>query len=373
MTSYEQIYAFDNLYSAHRAAARGKRGTNEVVRFECNLARNLWALHDELEAKTYRIAPYQTFIVHDPKRREVQALSFRDRVVQHSLCDNVLAPYIEPRLIYDCAACRMGKGAGFAIERLKGFMRSFWRQHGTNGWFLKCDVRKYFESIDHMVLKRKLLRFPDDDMRAFLYQVLDSYHAGTGKGLPLGNQSSQWFALWYLDPLDRLVKEQLRVKYYTRYMDDLVLLHQDKGFLRECLARMKNLAHDGLHLEFNEKTQIFPVSQGVDYLGWHFYLTETGKVVQRLRTSNKRRLKRRIRKLQDQYAAGEIEADEAFRILEGYQGHLEQGDTYALREQLLGNLVLKRTSGNACGFSWTGHDIPSFPSRHPAPSEFCAL
>ena len=135
-------------------------------------------------------------------------------------------------------------------------------------------------------------------------------------------------------------------KYYTRYMDDLVLLHEDKDFLRECLARMKDLAHNGLHLEFNEKTQIFPVSQGVDYLGWRFYLTQTGKVVQRLRTSNKRRLKRRIRKLQDQYAAGEIEVDEAFRILEGYRGHLEQGDAHGLGEQLFGNLVLKRTSGN---------------------------
>lgn len=336
MTPYESMASSEHLYAAYRAAARGKHSRDEVIRFELDLAENLWQLHEELAQKTYRVSPYRTFTVFDPKRRTIQALAFRDRVVQCSLCNNVLAPFFEPRLVYDCAACRQGKGTSFAILRLKGFLREHYRSYGTDGWVLKIDVRKYFDSVDHEVLKRLLARYPDDEMRAFLYEIIDSYNAGTGCGLPLGNQSSQWFALYYLDPLDRMVKERFRVKHCTRYMDDMVLVHPSKEYLSACLEELRVFARDELHLEFNQKTQLAPLAQGVDYLGWHFYLTETGKVVQRLRPSNKRRLKRRMRKLRSQIAAGEETPEHVRLVMAGIAGHLRQGHTGALRKRLLG-------------------------------------
>ena len=173
--------------------------------------------------------------------------------------------------------------------------RDFYHKNGTSGWILKCDVRKYFDSVDHAALKAMLNRHPDPEIKAFLDMVIDSYHKDTGKGLPMGNQSSQWFALYYLDRIDRIIKEKYRIKYYTRYMDDLVLIHEDKQYLMECLHEIRGYAEEELKLEFNQKTQIFPICQGVDYLGWHFYLTDTGKVIRRLRTSNKHRFKQRLK------------------------------------------------------------------------------
>lgn len=345
MSEYEKIYQFENLYRAYRLAAKHKHAKAEVVEFELDLARNLWELHDELEARAFQMPRYHKFMIYDPKRREIQALPFRGRVVQHSLCDNVLRPYFESRLIYDCAACRAGKGTHFAMDRLSGFLRDFYKKHSTQGWFLKCDVRKYFESIDHDTLKYLLRRFPDAEMRGFLYQIIDSYNGDVGRGLPMGNQSSQWFALYYLDGVDRIVKEKYRVHYYTRYMDDLVLVHEDKRHLQACLAEIRRYAAERLKLEFNEKTQIFPISQGVDYLGWHFYLTDTGKVVRRLRTSNKRRFKRRLRAFKAKYRTGELEADAIWRSIASYRGHLKHGHTWKLQSKLLGGFVLTREAG----------------------------
>lgn len=342
MTEYEKIYDFENLYRAYKMAARCKRAKEEVVAFELDLAKNLWALHDELEDGSYNASNYHRFMIYDPKKREIQALAFRGRVVQHSLCDNVLKPYFEKRLIYDCAACREGKGTHFAMKRLNGFLRSFYREHGTGGYFLKCDVRKYFDSIDHDALKYLLRRFPDRDVLAFLHRIIDSFNEDTGKGLPMGNQSSQWFALYYLDGIDRIIKEKYRIKYYTRYMDDLVLIHEDKEYLNACLAELRETAKQRLKLEFNDKTQIFPLSEGVDYLGWRFYLTETGKVIRRLRTSNKRRFKRRLKAFRQKYQKGEMELEAIRQSLASYNGHLQHGHTWKLKEKVYRDFVLVR-------------------------------
>lgn len=342
MTEYEKIYQFANLYQAYRMAARAKHTKNEVIEFELNLAQNLWKLHERLASRTYKASPYHRFMIYDPKLREIQALSFRDRVVQHSLCDNVLKPYFEKRLIYDCAACRVGKGTHFAMNRLTGFLHSFYRQHGTAGYFLKCDVRKYFDSVDHDVLKYLLRKFPDREVRTFLYQIIDSFNGDIGRGLPMGNQSSQWFALYYLDEIDRIIKEKYRIRYYTRYMDDLVLLHHDKAHLQACLAEIREVAAQKYKLEFNEKTQIFPVSEGVDYLGWRFYLTDTGKVIRRLRTSNKRRFKRRLKAFQERYRAGEMDIEDVKRSIASYNGHLKHGHTWKLKSKVYGKFVLTR-------------------------------
>ena len=190
MSEYEKIYRFEHLYAAYRLAARGKRHKAEVIRFELKLSENLWKLHDELEERAYRPAPYYHFTIYDPKTREIQALRFPDRVVQRSLCDNVLRPWFENHLVYDCAACRTGKGTHFAMRRLNGFLSAFYREHGTKGYVLKCDIRKYFDSVDHEVLKGKLRKFPDREVRQYLYQIVDSYNADTGKGLPMGNQTT---------------------------------------------------------------------------------------------------------------------------------------------------------------------------------------
>lgn len=350
MTEYEKIYQFESLYQAYKATIKGKKEKKDVIQFELDLSNQLWKLHDELQMKLYRLGRYHCFQIYDPKKREIQALSIRDRVVQHSICDNVLKPYFEPRLIYDNAACREGKGTRFATDRLTKFMRDFYKEHGTDGYILKFDIRKFFDSIHHEVLKEKLCCISDEEVKELLYHIIDSYAKEPEKdelslrGLPLGNQTSQWFALWYLNGLDRLIKERLRIKYYSRYMDDGILIHEDKAYLSLCLKKMTEYVEQELKLSFNEKTQIFPISQGTDYLGFRFYLTDTGKVIRRLRTSNKKRWKRRLKLYQKQYRQGTKNFEEITRSMKSYQGHLKYGNTYRLRAKVYQSFVLTKHS-----------------------------
>ncbi|MCL2054430.1 MAG: RNA-directed DNA polymerase [Oscillospiraceae bacterium] len=363
MSDYEKMHSFENLYKAHLVARRGKRNKAEVIRFEMNLSENLCKLQETLKNKTYKPQKYKHFMIYEPKERSIFAPDYADRVVQHCLCDNIIMPKLEPRLIYDNAACRIGKGTHFSIDRLSVFMRDFYKNHGTSGYFLKCDIMKYFYSIDHNALKQKLSKVFNEEVYSLLCSIIDSYEVTDGVGLPLGNQASQWFALYYLDAADRLIKEKLRIKYYVRYMDDFILLHHDKEYLRHCLDEIRRICGVELKIELNNKTQIFAVKNGVDYLGWHFYLTDTGKVIRKLKTPNKRRLKRRMKLLQEEYRTGIIDIDDVKRSLVSTHGHLIHGHTYRFREKLYGKTAFSRSQeNNAIKGEKINHERPNNPS-----------
>ena len=324
---YEKLCDFDHLYRAYLASRRGKRSTREVVLFEMDAGPNLARILEELETGTYRFGGYYHFTIHDPKVREIYALHYRDRIVQHCLCDEILAPWFERHLIYDSAACRRNKGTHFAMNRLNRFLREHYRKYGREGWILKCDVRKFFDSIDHGILKCRLSAVVDDPRTlALLGSIIDSYETAPGKGLPMGNQTSQWFALFYLDPLDRLVKERLRIRHYTRYMDDCILLCRDRVRLAAALSEMRALL-GALGLSFNEKTQIFPIRAGVEYLGWRFSLTENGAVVRRLKKQSCLRWQHRLRRLSRELSSGETTEAKIRETMQSYQNHLRYGNT----------------------------------------------
>ncbi len=343
MTDFEKIWNFKNLYRAHCKARRGKRTTREVIEFEMNLAENLTSLSDSLKNGTYRLSGYYTFKVYDPKVRNIHALHYRDRVVQHCICDEVLAPVLDKKMIYDNAACRIGKGTHFAMHRLVWFMTDFYKKNGSDGWFLKCDFRKFFDHIDHAVLKEKLKNvFADKEFFSLLDRIIDSYEVEPGAGLPLGNQTSQWFAIFYLDGFDRWIKEILRVKYYSRYMDDCILLHADIEYLKHCFSSLTAYATEKLRLSFNEKTEIFPIRNGVNYLGWHFYLSDTGKVIRKVRQGTKTKYKRRLRFFEERYAKDAIELSKIKQTLTSYRAHLSFGHTYRLQKKVLNDFALIR-------------------------------
>lgn len=336
MLDYNLVYSFENLYKAHKKARLGKRSNNEVIKFEMELSKNLVDLSNELESETYKLSSYYEFWVHDPKKRKIHALHYRDRIVQHVLCDEILVKLLDKKMIYDNAACRINKGTHFAIGRVNGFLLDFYKMNKTNGYILKCDIKKFFDNIDHNVLIEKLTKVIDDKkILKLIVNIINSYETSIGKGLPLGNQTSQWFAIYYLDGLDRLIKEKLHIKYYSRYMDDLVLIHHDKEYLKHCLTEMKKLVNSELKLEFNEKTQIFPISQGVDYLGFHFYLTENGKIIRRLRTQRKIKIKRKFKSIQNKYSKGMVDKKYIWQMINSYSAHLSHGHTYKLWCELL--------------------------------------
>lgn len=347
MNDFEKIWNYENLYNAHCAARKGNRLSKAVIEFEMNLAFNMTKLSDMIRNKTYKIGGYYVFQIFDPKQRTIHALNYCDRVVQHCICDEVLMPLIDKKLIYDNAACRQGKGTHFALNRVTHFLREHYKQYGDEGYFLKCDIRKFFDSIDHEILKFKLREIIDDeDLLWLLFEIVDSYEASPGKGLPLGNQTSQWFAVYYLDDFDRLIKNDLKIRYYSRYMDDCVMIHPDKEYLVSCRKKLTEYLRENHKLEFNEKTQTAPIRQGVQYLGFHFYLTETGKVIRKIRQATKYKYKRKLKSMRKQFREGKIGMEEINRITNSYNAHLKYGHTYHLRRHIMSKLSFCRNDSN---------------------------
>lgn len=292
---YEEIFSLRNLYEAHERTKRGKLHKREVAEFELDKANRLYALHEELIRKRYKVSPYRTFMIREPKERRVDATPYRDRVVQNCFVENCLSPLLERRLIHDNAACRKGKGTDFARKRLKKFMLDSRKRYGRELYVLTFDIHHYFESIDHEVLKSKMRRIvKDDEILAFADSVIDSFNPDTGKGVPLGNQSSQCFALYYLDAFDRIIKERYGIKCYSRYMDDGVVIHHDKGLLIK-LKEDLSKELENLKLEFNPtKTSIYPIKQGITYLGFTYRFTPAGGLIAKMAKKKKRRLLRHL-------------------------------------------------------------------------------
>ncbi len=288
---YDEIFSFANLYKAHRKTKKGKLRKEEVERFDLDKGRELYLLSEELRKRIYRVSPYKTFYIYEPKKRRVDATSYRDRVVQNCFVDNCFYPLLDGVLIPDNADCRKGKGTDYARKRLIFYLQQAYSLYGEDFYVLSFDIHHYFESIDHAVLKQRLSRiFPEGDALSFLGMVIDSFNPKEGKGLPLGNQTSQCFALYYLNDLDHMVKERFGMRWYSRYMDDGIILCEDRVALESLLGAMKEEL-SSLKLSFNmDKTCIFPIRQGVTYLGFTYHLKKKGKLWVRMSKKKRRRL-----------------------------------------------------------------------------------
>ncbi len=206
-------------------------------------------------------------------------------------------------------------------------MRSYYRKSGLNGWILKCDITKYFYNIRHDILKKQVRKSIDDEKCLWLIDmIIDSTE---GVGIPIGNQSSQLFALLYLSDLDHYIKEKLKIKYYGRYMDDFYLLHPDKEYLKYCLSEIKKIV-ESLGLKLNPKTQIMPISQGLDFLGFHTYLTSTGKVIKKIRRRSKSNVRRKLKKMKGLVEDGKITIETPEQSYQSWRGHASHGNSYHL-------------------------------------------
>lgn len=313
----EEIFTIRNLYLAHEKTRRGKLHKNDVIAFELDKAAQISRLRDEIISGRYRVSPYNTFYIHEPKKRRVDATLYRDRVVQNCLVENYLGPLLERRLIYDNAACRKEKGTDFARHRLEGFLHECYRKYGHDFYVLSFDIHHYFESIDHETLKKKVSRIVmEDEIRDFLFMIIDSFNKEEGVGLPLGNQTSQCFALYYLDHMDRVIKERFRMKYYTRYMDDGIILSDDL----EKLKRLNGVLHGELsdvRLEMNvKKNHICSIREGLTYLGFTYHLGDTGKLHSRMAGKKRKRLIRYLNGYEVSYVS-----------LDSYYGYLRKRST----------------------------------------------
>jgi retron-type reverse transcriptase len=346
--TFEEICSFESLYKAYKRARIGKRKRLATAQYEASALFVTERLAFILASKRYVPSKFEMFYVYEPKKRLVQAPAFVDKVVQHALVDNMLYDAITRSFIRDSHASQIGKGTHVGLDRLKFHMLDYFRKRKgrdeenrrklrlpprpmpewdyAKGWVLKADVRKFFATIDHDVVKGMLRKRVEDDK---VFDLMCTYIDNTD-GLPLGYQKSQLLALMYLDEFDHWVKERLRVKYYGRYMDDFYLIHESKDYLRHCRHEI-NKYMVGLKLELNEKTNIFPLRNGIDFLGYHSYLTETGKVVRKLRHSAVKRMKSRIRKWKKELEAGRTSFKHIWNSYQAWEAHASHGNTRELR------------------------------------------
>ncbi|MBI4677871.1 MAG: group II intron reverse transcriptase domain-containing protein [Elusimicrobia bacterium] len=310
-----------------RKARRGKRSRPDVAGFEFQVEREVLTLQRELLDGRYEPGPSRVFEVCESKKRLISAVPYRDRVVHHAIC-NVIEPVFERGFIHDSYANRKGKGTHKALARLTHFCR------GAD-YALKCDVVKYFESVDREILLGLLGRRIADASTLGLLSKIIGLEQGrpSGRGIPIGNLTSQLFANIYLDEFDHFVKERLGVRRYLRYVDDFVLLHDDKARLHEARAAMEaHLATLGLKLHPG-KTQVFPVARGVPFLGFRVFRTH-----RLIRKTSFFHFRRKLRRNIAQWRAGLLAAGRFKACAAGWVAHASWGDTWGLRRNLLAEI-----------------------------------
>lgn len=348
---YDQIYDFGNLHQAYIHARKGKRYRIEVMKFTNRLEENLLNIQNELIQKTYTVGRYREFFVNEPKKRLIMALPFKDRVVQWAIYQ-VLNPYFEKGFIQDSYACRVDKGTHRAVNRLQYWLRYMHRRH-ERFYALKLDISKYFYRVDHNVLMGILRRRIGDEDLLWLLDVIvrcehtkfgiplgdhqfDADRIG-GVGMPIGNLTSQMFANLYLNELDQYAKQTLHVKHYLRYMDDVVVLHQDKKYLWALKDQINDFVVDRLHLQLNNKTMVRKASQGIEFVGFRVWPTH-----KKLRKKSALKMKRRLGYLQRAYARGDVELQEVNNSLQSYLGIMMHCDSHNLKTKLMQSLTFFR-------------------------------
>lgn len=330
---YDCIISIENLLAAWMEFRKGKRQKKDVQEFELHLMDHILALHEDLKSKVYVHSSYEAFKISDPKQRDIHKASVRDRLVHHAIY-RILYPFFDRTFIADSYSCRDGKGVHRALNQFRSFVRKVSRNHTKTTWVLKCDVRKFFASIDQEILLSILRdRIPDQDVMWLLEKVIRSFSSPLpaiplereeGKrGLPLGNLTSQLLVNIYMNEFDKFVKHRLKTKYYIRYADDFVVFSQDRDWLEMILGKMKEFLRERLKLELHpDKVSIATLASGVDFLGWvHFPEHRV------LRTVTKRRMLRNIR-----------EKEGKKETIRSYFGLLSHGNSHKLRGKIIRNI-----------------------------------
>lgn len=319
----------DNIYLAYRKARKGKSWQDTVKVFEANLEKNIQTIYLSLKNKSFTTSPYTTFTIYEPKPRLVYRLPFNpDRIVQHALM-NILEPIWDRMFIYDSYSCRKGKGIHAGSLRTMEFIRKV----GKDGYCLKMDVSKFYPSIDHDILfeiiKKKI---KCKDTLWLLYDII--YSIKGGKGIPIGNYTSQWLGNLYLHELDLFIKQSWKVKYYIRYCDDAIVLHKEKSFLNELAQAISEFLQRKLKLKL-KKSVVFPLKHGIDFLGYRHFPS-----YKLLRKSTAIRLKRRFRKLPTLFWQGKINSKQFLSSVMSALGWLRHCNCYNLKVHILNEKVL---------------------------------
>lgn len=320
---FPELCSFRNLHSAWCKTRRGSRKTYESATFSYHLETELLRLQAQLIAGDWAPEPFRYFEIHDPKQRTIAVASFRDRVMHHALV-NVLEPIWERRFIADSYATRKGKGVHAAAQRAQHILRQ-------QEWFLKSDVEKFFDSINHDILLELLARTIKDKQVMAIAEKIIRHGSATGVGLPIGNRTSQFFANVYLHPFDLWLKQEKRLQNYVRYMDDFVLFHADKQVLKDLLRETEHFLQERLQLSLKPTATFLNNRQnGLSFLGLRIFPN-----LIRIRNESLRRITRRITVKEKWYAKGLLDETAFLHSMNSYWAMLQYYPLQGLRRTIL--------------------------------------
>lgn len=324
--TFNDVFTFSNLFGAYLKCRSGVEWKSGVQLYSCNAMANIYKTLIELRNGTYETHGFNEFKVHERgKERDIKSVSFSERIVQRCLCDEYLMPLLSKTFIYDNGACQKGKGTSFSRRRLKRHLTEHFRSCGTEGYILQFDFSKYFDNIDHDVLKGILSRqIRDERLRSLTFMLIDDFGP---KGLGLGSQISQASALKYADEIDHYVKEVCGIRAYGRYMDDGYLISDSKEKLEECLRGITEIC-DRLGIRTNpKKTHLARLSKGFVFLKKRFLLTESGRVVVKpARTIAKKEVEK-LKTFAKWIKEGKMTKESAIRAYCSWRGSLRKEDS----------------------------------------------
>ena len=324
---YYKNLTYEKLLKAHLDARKGKGSRKEIILFNLKQEEYIKYLLERLENKTYKHGGYTVFYVTEPKLRKIEKSKYMDRIVHRWLVDNILKPYFIPRFIQTTYACIEGRGMHKACLDMQEMMKHCTRIW-NNYYILKMDIAKYFDNIDKKILLNILKkRIKDKDVMWLINEIL--YANKREKGLEIGNYTSQMFANIYLNEYDWYVKRNLHITYFSRYMDDSIILVKTKQEAIQALENIKRFLKENLHLELNSKTQIFKSSQGVNYCGY-----KINEYRLKIRDKGKKKLKKKIKYLRYEIKNGRMTSKDAKRYLAGHLGYLKIANTRNLKLKL---------------------------------------
>ncbi len=328
---FERIITLDNLLAAWREFSRGKRKRKDVMLFEFNLEDNLFLLHKELKNGIYRHSNYTSFFVQDPKLRHIHKAHVKDRVLQQAVF-RVLYQIFDPTFIFDSYSSRLEKGTHKAVNRLEKFCRKLSRNNTRQIFALKCDIRKFFDSVNHEILLTIISRrIKDLAALNLIREIIGSFKKTLKTGIPLGNVTSQLFANSYLNEFDQFVKHKLKVKHYLRYGDDFVILTQSQSEAESLVEPIKNFLAAELALKLHpQKIIIRKYFQGIDFLGYVVL-----PYCRLLRLKTKKRLMRKIREGKNKLTIGLISKESFNQSLQSYYGILKHCQGYKIKKKIL--------------------------------------
>lgn len=323
------VIGFDALYESMMKCKKGVLWKDSTAAYFLRGIERTLKLCRDLQGNKYKPSPPKHFTVTYPKPREIASIAFRDRVYQRSLNDNEVYPRMTNGFIFDNFACQKGKGTDAARERLKAFMRRHYRKYGLDGYVAQFDIKGYYPNMSHAVAEDTFKSQLPEWVYKRVVAILRGQYEGD-KGYNPGSQLVQIAGISVLNPLDHYIKEQLHIKLYLRYMDDFILIHPDKEYLEQCKAKIIERLR-GISFEVNEKkTRIFRLRNGIDFLGFTFRLTDTGKVLMQIQSHNVKAQRRKLRRLVAKSKRGDMPREKVEEAYRAWRNHASKGNSYRL-------------------------------------------